>query len=429
MAAYTPDLLWTDIDEHLRDFADSAGILQPKGPHPMHLRTLKDLDFKGKKVFLRLDLNVPVKDGKIKDETRIKEALPTLRYILERTNKVAVASHLGRPDGEVDLKYSLEPVGARLAELLGNECVFVSDYVKEPYDQVLGQINPNQFVLLENLRFNAGETQNDPAFCRLLAQGIDLYVTDAFGTAHRAHASTVGLPELLDPQKRAAGLLIEKEIEALSGILQRPEAPFTVVMGGSKVSDKIGVILNLLNHCNHLVIGGAMAYTFLAFKGMKVGKSRVESDRMDLVESIFRNAEARRVKIHLPFDHACAAEFNEGAPRVDVSVTAIPDDLMGLDIGPKTIAAYSDVIKRSRTVLWNGPMGVFEWPQFAAGSMAIAQAMAACEGKTIIGGGDSVSAVNMAGVASKMTHVSTGGGASLEFLEGRTLPGLKVLQA
>lgn len=394
----------------------------------MRLRTIDDLEFKGKKVFLRLDLNVPVKDGKIKDETRIKEALPTIKKIMEQTNKIAIASHLGRPDGEVDLKYSLEPVGARLAEMLGKECVFVSDYSKEPYDQVLNQINPNQFVLLENLRFNAGETKNDPDFARLLASGIDLYVTDAFGTAHRAHASTVGVPDLLDPSKRAAGYLILKEIEALGGILQRPEAPFTVIMGGSKVSDKIGVILNLLNHCNHLIIGGAMAYTFLQYKGIKVGSSRVEADKMDLVESIFRNAEARRVTIHLPRDHACAKEFKETAERVDVEAAAIPDGLMGLDIGPKTIAAYSDVIVRSRTVLWNGPMGVFEWPLFADGSMAVAKAMAQCEGKTIIGGGDSVSAVNMAGLASKMTHVSTGGGASLEFLEGRVLPGLKVLQ-
>jgi phosphoglycerate kinase len=394
----------------------------------VRLRTIDELDFKGKKVFLRLDLNVPIKDGKIKDETRIKEALPTIKKILEQTNKVAIASHLGRPDGEVDLKYSLEPVGARLAEMLGKECVFVADYTKEPYDQVLNQINGNQFVLLENLRFNPGETKNDPDFCRLLVQGVDLYVTDAFGTAHRAHASTVGVAELLDPSKRAAGYLIAKEIEALGGILQRPQAPFTVVMGGSKVSDKIGVILNLLNHCNHLVIGGAMAYTFLQFKGIKVGSSRVEADRMDLVESIFRNAEARRVTIHLPQDHACAKEFSENAERVDVDAAAIPDGLMGLDIGPKTIKAYADVIRRSRTVLWNGPMGVFEWPKFADGSLAVAKAMAECEGKTIIGGGDSVSAVNMAGLASKMTHVSTGGGASLEFLEGRTLPGLKVLQ-
>ena len=393
----------------------------------MSIRTLQDLEFRGKKVFLRLDLNVPIKNGKITDETRIIEALPTIRYILERTNKVAIASHLGRPDGEVDLKYSLEPVGVRLAELLGREVVFVNDYAKEPYDQVLGQINPNQFVLLENLRFNKGETKNDPDFCRLLAKGIDLYVNDAFGTAHRAHASTCGVAELLDPDKRAGGFLMEKEIEALTSILQHPAAPFTVVMGGAKVSDKIGVILSLLNKCNHLIIGGAMAYTFLKYKGFDVGNSRVEADRMDLVEAIFRNAEARRVQIHLPIDHGCAKEFKETEPRVEVSSETIPQGLMGLDIGPKTIKAYADVIVNSRTVFWNGPMGVFEWDAFAQGTKAVANALAACTGKTIIGGGDSVAAVNQAGVADRMTHISTGGGASLELLEGRTLPGIKIL--
>ena len=394
----------------------------------MQLRTLKDLNFTGKKVFVRLDLNVPIKNGVIQDETRIIEALPTLKYILERTNKIAIVSHLGRPDGAADPKYSLEPIGTRLAELLAKDCVFVADYMKEPYDQVLGQLDPNQFVLLENIRFNAGETANDPDFSRKMVQGVDLYVNDAFGTAHRAHASTVGVPELLAPEKRAAGFLMEKEMEALGSVLTTPEAPFTVVMGGSKVSDKIAVILNLLKSANHLVIGGAMAYTFLKYKGIKVGTSRVEADRMDLVETIFRNAEARRVQIHLPIDHSCAKEFKEGVEKVDVSTAQIPDDLMGLDIGPKTIREYTDVIERSRTVLWNGPMGVFEWPAFAAGSMAVAKAMANCPGKTIIGGGDSVLAVNMAGVAGKMTHVSTGGGASLEFLEGRALPGIKVLQ-
>lgn len=393
----------------------------------MNIRTLQDLDFTGKKVFLRLDLNVPIKNGKITDETRIKEALPTIKYILERTNKVAIASHLGRPDGEVDLKYSLEPVGARLAELLGREVVFVNDYAKEPADQVLSQINSNQFVLLENLRFNPGETANDPEFSRTLARGIDLYVNDAFGTAHRAHASTVGVAEILKPEKRAAGFLMEKEIAALGGILASPEAPFTVVMGGAKVSDKIAVILSLLNRCNHLVIGGAMAYTFLKYKGIDVGASRVEADRMDLVEAIFRNAEARRVQIHLPVDHGCAKEFKEDAERIDVSTEAIPDGLMGLDIGAKTMQSYSNIVARSRTVFWNGPMGVFEWPQFAKGTMAIAHAMAEVHGRTVVGGGDSVSAINKSGFANRISHISTGGGAALELLEGRTLPGIKVL--
>ena len=394
----------------------------------MNLRTLKDLDFTGKKVFLRLDLNVPIKDGKIKDELRIVEALPTIRHILAATNKVAIASHLGRPDGEFDLKYSLEPVGVRLAELLGKECVFVSDYGDEPYDQVLSRIDPDQFVLLENLRFHPGETKNAPDFCRQLAEGIDLYVDDAFGTAHRAHASTTGVAELLEPEKRAAGFLIEKEIKALSGLLAHAEAPYTVVMGGAKVSDKIAIILNLLTRCNHMLIGGAMAYTFLRFQGVDVGESKVEEGRMDLVESIFRTAEARKVQIHLPLDHGCAASFKESSKRVDVESAAIPDGLMGLDIGPKTSKEYGDVIARSRTVFWNGPMGVFEWPAFAAGTMGVARAVAACTGRTVVGGGDSVAAVNEAGVAAKIGHVSTGGGAALEFLEGRILPGIRVLQ-
>lgn len=394
----------------------------------MNIRTLSDLELTGKKVFLRLDLNVPIKDGKITDETRITEALPTIRYILERTNKVAIASHLGRPDGVVNLKYSLEPVGTRLAELLEREVVFVNDYAKEPADQVVSQLNPNQFVLLENLRFNPGETANDPEFAQTLARGMDFYVTDAFGTAHRAHASTVGVPELMNPDRRAGGFLMEKEITALSSIMTAPEAPFTVVMGGAKVSDKIAVILSLINRCNHLVIGGAMAYTFLKYKGVNVGSSRVEADRLDLVESIFRNAEARRVKIHLPVDHGCAKEFVEGTERIDVKTAEIPDGLMGLDIGERTMAQYAEVVRSSHTVFWNGPMGVFEWPAFSQGTTAIAMAMAQVHGKTIIGGGDSVSAVNKSGVADKMTHISTGGGAALEFLEGRSLPGIRVLQ-
>ena len=393
----------------------------------MNLRMLDDLDLTGKKVFLRLDLNVPVKNGRITDETRLLEAIPTIRYILERTHKVAIGSHLGRPDGTVDLKFSLEPVGARLAELLDREVCFVSDYMQEPYDQTLGQLSPNQLVLLENLRFHAGETSNDPDFCRHMARGIDVYVDDAFGTCHRAHASTVGIAELIAPERRGAGMLIDKELKALSGILERPEAPFTVVMGGAKVADKIAVMLSLINRCNHLVIGGAMAYSFLKFKGVAVGQSRVEEDRMDLVESIFRNADARRVQIHLPVDHGAASTFSEQAGRVEVDSAAIPAGLMGLDIGPKTIKAYSSIISQSRTVFWNGPMGVFEWPAFASGTMAMAQAVANCDGRTVVGGGDSVAALNKAGVAAKVTHVSTGGGASLEFIEGRTLPGLKVL--
>ena len=393
----------------------------------MKLRRIEDLELAGKKVFLRLDLNVPIKGGKIQDDTRIRAALPTLRYLLERTNKIVIASHLGRPEGAADPRYSLEPVGTYLAEVLGREVVFVSDYSSEPADQVLNQINKDQIILLENLRFHPGETKNDEAFSRTLAQGLDVYVNDAFGTAHRAHASTVGAALQMEPSQRAAGFLIQRELEALGGILAHPRAPFTVVMGGAKVSDKIGVILNLLTRCNNLLIGGAMAYTFLKYKGVDVGTSRVEDDRMEMVESIFRNAEARKVRIYLPEDHRGAREFKDDAAPVDIDGRALPAGVMGLDVGPKTIKTYSEVIKASQTVLWNGPMGVFEWPAFAQGTMGVAEAMAACFGQVVIGGGDSVAAVNKAGVADRMAHISTGGGASLEFLEGRTLPGLKVL--
>jgi phosphoglycerate kinase len=394
----------------------------------MQLRKLEELDLRNKKVFLRLDLNVPMKNGVIKDDTRIREAIPTIKYILEHTSKLAMCSHLGRPKkGQHSPDDSLEAVGARLAELLGREIVFCADYAVEPAIQVLNRLDPGQIMLLENLRYHDGEEKNDKDFARVLTEGFDCYVNDAFGTVHRAHASVAAAAEIFPPEKRAAGLLIQREIHALQSILSGTEAPFTVIMGGSKVSDKIGVIMNLLNHCHNLIIGGAMAYTFLKYKGIDVGKSRVEDDKMNLVETIIRTADKRRVMIHLPVDHVCAAEFSESAPAVEVSTESIPSGLMGLDIGPKSIAAFEGVIRRSRTILWNGPMGVFEWPAFAKGSMAVAHAMAENSGKTVIGGGDSVAAVNMAGVADKMTHISTGGGASLEFLEGKPLPGIKVL--
>jgi phosphoglycerate kinase len=393
----------------------------------MQLRSLEDLPLDGQKVLVRLDLNVPVKNGVIGDETRIQAALPTLRYILERTSKVAVMSHLGRPKGKVDEALSLEPIGTRLAELLDRECVFVRDYVQEPLSQVLNQLDKNQFILLENLRFHEGETKNDVDFARALINGFDYYVNDAFGTLHRAHASVTGAPEQLPPEKRAAGLLVKQEIDKLSYLQSHPKAPFTAILGGAKVSDKMGVILNLLNHCNTLLIGGAMAYTFLKYQGVDVGSSKVEEDKMDLVDKIYRNAEARKVDILVPEDHVAAAEFDELAEPHPVDGPSIPAGLMGLDIGPKTISRYRDVIDQSKTILWNGPMGVFEWTSFAKGTQAIAEAVAACGAFTVVGGGDSVAAINQAGLADKISHVSTGGGASLEFLEGKVLPGVKVL--
>ena len=393
----------------------------------MGLRKLEDLNLENKKVLIRLDLNVPLKNGVISDETRILAAIPTLKYILERTNKVAIASHLGRPKGEVVKSMSLEPVGLRLAELLEREVVFIDDYLSEPTDQVLNQLNSNQFILLENVRFHEGETKNDRDFAQSLVQGFDYFVNDAFGAVHRSHASVVGVADCLKPEQRAAGLLVQKETEILSKVQKNPKSPFVAIVGGSKVSDKIGVTLNLLNNCNQLLIGGAMAYTFLKYKGFNVGTSMVEEDKLDLVESIYRNAEQRRVEIFLPLDHVCAAEFKEDSPAKVIHEESIPDGLMGLDIGPKTVAMFSEKILGAATVLWNGPMGVFEWSAFDKGSLAVADACAATGAYTVIGGGDSVAAINKAGVADKVDHISTGGGASLEFLEGKILPGLKVL--
>lgn len=394
----------------------------------MNLRKLQDLNFSGKKVFVRLDLNVPIKGGKIQDPTRIAEAIPTLKHILEQTDRIAIASHLGRPKGGPSPEFSMEPVGAALAEYLGKEVIVMHEFWDDQPARFLDTLRPGQVLLLDNIRFHPGEEKNDEEFAQNLIEGFDFYVNDAFGTVHRAHASVVACAEKLAPEKRAAGLLIQKEVEALDGIMHRPATPFTVVMGGAKVSDKMAVILSLINRCNNLLIGGAMAYSFLKYRGVGVGTSKVEADKMELIETIFRNAEARRVNIVLPTDHVAADKFDAGATPVTTPSVEIPQGLMGLDIGPKTIAAFSQIIKNSKTVFWNGPMGVFEWPAFAKGSLGVAHAMAEATGvRTVVGGGDSVSAVNKAGVAEKMTHISTGGGASLEFLEGQTLPGLKVL--
>ena len=393
----------------------------------MELRKFQDVDFKGKKVFLRLDLNVPMDGGLITDDTRIRAALPTLRKILEQTNKVVICSHLGRPKGTPDPKYSLETVGERLAELLGQEVVFVDDYEDENWADILDHLESGQLALLENLRFFAGETANSRDFSLNLIRGFDYYVDDAFGAVHRAHASTVGAPLELNPEQRLAGYLIQREVAALAPLLKRPEAPFTVIMGGAKVSDKIKVILSLLDHCNNLLIGGAMAYSFLKYKGKAVGNSKIDAGQDELLNSIFRNAERRAVNIVLPEDHICAATFTANAQAVTIDSADIPSGLMGLDIGPKTLERYRSIICESKTVLWNGPMGVFEWEQFSSGSLGVAHAMAQNNGFTIIGGGDSVAAAVKAGVTDRIKHISTGGGASLEFLEGSILPGIKVL--
>jgi phosphoglycerate kinase len=393
----------------------------------MRFNHLEQFDITGKTVFLRLDLNVPMKDGVITDDTRIREALPTLQYILERTNKVIVASHLGRPKGDKKNKgkFSLEAVGAKLAELLKLEVVFISDYEK-PIHQMLLRLEKNQFILLENLRFHPEETQNNPEFSEVLATSVDFYINDAFGVIHRSHASVVGVPERISLEKRGIGFLIKKEIEALDKIKYASKAPFTVLIGGAKVSDKIGVILNLLDTCNNLLIGGAMAYTFLKAKGEEVGSSLVEEDKIELVNAIYRTAEARKVNIYLPVDHVCGTHLEENTETKTIE-GKIPVGMMGLDIGPRTLAQYSEVISASKTIFWNGPMGVFEWKNFSRGTIGVAKAIAKADAYSVAGGGDSVAAINVAGVSSDFSHISTGGGAALEYLEGKILPGLKTL--
>lgn len=378
-------------------------------------------------VFLRLDLNVPIKDGQVQDDTRIQSALPTLRWLLERKARVAMVSHLGRPKSGPDPKFSLEPVGQRIAELLGTEVTFLSTLSDTTLFKLHQRTGAQGPVLFENVRFLSGETKNDPDVAHLLVDGYEFYINDAFGAVHRAHSSVAAAAELIPAENRALGFLIRKEIEHLSPIMKNPAAPFTLIMGGAKVSDKVGVMLNLMNQCHNVLVGGAMAYTFLKFRGVDVGLSKFEPDQMQLVEQIFRVAEARKVRLCLPIDHVGAEAFSVHATPQPVGTAQLPSNLMGLDIGPKTVQLYESVIAQSRTILWNGPMGVFEFPSFAKGTLAIAHALArATSATTVVGGGDSIAALNQAGVASKITHVSTGGGASLEYLEGRTLPGLKM---
>lgn len=393
----------------------------------MQYRKMDSLDLKGKKVFLRLDLNVPMRDGKIQDDTRIQAALPTIKYLLSKQTKLAICSHLGRPNGKRIAEYSLRPVGLELARLLDIEVNFVEEYLDEPVERVVNLLHGDQVVLMENLRFYPGETKNDLEFSKKLSSGFDFYINDAFGTSHRAHASTVGVPELLPSDRRACGYLIDTELSQLTKLKGAPSYPYTVIVGGAKVSDKIAVILDLIRFCSNILIGGAMAYTFLKYKGVDVGLSNCEDDKLDLVEKIYENAKARNVNIQIPLDHTVAKEFREDASAKFTDGQSIDGDYMGLDIGPKTIEQYKKIIKESKTVFWNGPMGVFEWDSFSQGTMEIARAVAECEGFTVVGGGDSVSALQKSGLSSKISHVSTGGGASLEFLEGKTLPGLKVL--
>jgi len=383
--------------------------------------SIKDLDLKGQRVFIRVDFNVPLKNGVIGDDTRIKSSLPTIQYARQQGATVVLASHLGRPKGKPNPEMSLRPIADRLAELLGQPVAFATDCVGEEARRVTGDI-----VLLENLRFHPEEEKNDAAFAKELAALATRYVNDAFGAAHRAHASVEGITHFIP--RAAAGLLMEKELQYLGHALENPERPFVAIIGGAKVSDKIDVIQNMLAKVDRLIIGGAMAYTFFKARGVPVGKSLVEDDKLDEAKAIEADAKKRGVTLLLPTDHVVAAKLEAGAAHEVLAVgDAAIGDRMGLDIGPTTIAAYTAAIADARTVVWNGPMGVFEIDAFAKGTNAVAQAVAAVTGTTIIGGGDSIAAVKKAGIADKITHISTGGGASLEFLGGQTLPGVAAL--
>ncbi len=391
----------------------------------MNKKTIEDIAVAGKKVLVRCDFNVPLnEEKKITDENRLIGALPTIKYLVANGAKVILCSHLGRPKGEFNEKYSLKPVAARLSELLGQEVKMAEDVIGESAEKCVAELKDGEIVLLENVRYHKEEEKNDPEFSKKLASFADVYVNDAFGTAHRAHASTAGVAAYIPA---VCGYLIQKEIEIMGKALSNPERPFVAILGGAKVSDKIGVIENLLEKVDYLIIGGGMAYTFLAAKGYGIGTSICEEEKLDLARNLMEKAQQKGVELLLPVENVVAAEFKADAESKIVASEQIPDDFMGMDIGPKTIELFSEVIKKAKTVIWNGPMGVFEMPAFANGTKEIARAVAEADATTIIGGGDSAAAVEQLGFADKMTHISTGGGASLEFLEGIELPGIAAL--
>ncbi|KKM10532.1 phosphoglycerate kinase [Clostridiales bacterium PH28_bin88] len=391
----------------------------------MNKKTIRDVEVKGKRVLVRVDFNVPMDDGgNITDDTRIRAAVPTVQYLAEQGAKVLLASHLGRPKGQRNVKYSLAPAARRLAELLGREVRQAPDCIGPEVQALVDAMQPGELVMLENVRFYAEEEKNDPAFAQKLASLADLYVNDAFGAAHRAHASTAGVADYLPA---VAGFLMEKEVSVMGKALTSPERPFVAVIGGAKVSDKIGVLENLLEKVDALVIGGGMANTFLRAQGYAMGKSLVEEDKLELAGKLVEDAGKKGVKLLLPEDLVVAEEFKADAAHRVVSIEAVPEGWMALDIGPRTAETYAAEVRAASTVVWNGPMGVFEMDAFARGTEAVAGAVADCPGTTIVGGGDSVAAVEKAGTADRVSHISTGGGASLEFLEGKKLPGVEVL--
>lgn len=392
----------------------------------MNKKTLKDFNVQGKRVLVREDLNVPLDEtGKITDDTRIRATLPTIQYLMDHGAKVILMSHLGRPKGQVNKKYTLLPVAERLSELLGKEVAFAEDCIGAKVKQVVSSMQEKDVLLLENVRFYAEEEKNDKEFAKKLAELGDIYINDAFGTSHRAHASTAGVAEFLPA---GAGFLMKKEIETMGKALENPKRPFVAILGGAKVSDKIGVIKNLLSKVDTLLIGGGMAFTFLKSQGYEIGKSLLEQDKVELAASLIKEAQKKGVSLILPDDVVVAGEFNEDVPHKTVLVSEIPQGMMGLDIGEKTREKFAKVIDEAATVVWNGPMGVFEMKTYAEGTLALARAMADSEAITIIGGGDSAAAVKQLGYADAMTHISTGGGASLEFLEGKELPGVALLE-
>ena len=393
----------------------------------MNKKTVKDIDVNNKKVLVRCDFNVPIdsETGKITDNRRIRAALPTIQYLLEHNAKVILCSHLGRPKGEFNLKYSLKPVAEELSKLLNKDVKLAKDVIGESAKELTANMKEGDVVLLENVRFHKEEEQNNPEYSKALASMAEIYVNDAFGTAHRAHSSTTGVADYLPA---VSGFLIEKELEFLGGALENPEHPFVAILGGAKVSDKIGVIENLLDKVDTLIIGGGMAYTFYKAQGHHIGTSICEEDKLDLARSILEKAQEKGVDLLLPIDNHVSSEYSNNGEEKMVNSTEIPDGFMGLDIGPKTIEKFEEAVKNAKTVVWNGPLGVCEFDKFATGTKEVATMLSKIDAITIIGGGDSAAAIEKLGLADKMTHISTGGGASLEFLEGKTLPGIACLQ-
>lgn len=388
----------------------------------LNKKTIEDLDVKGKRVLVRCDFNVPIQDGKITSDKRIQESLPTIKYLIENGARVMLCSHLGRPKGgEFEAEFSLAPVAARLSELLGKEVKMAKDVVGESAQALSKELQDGDVMLIENVRFEKGETKNDPELSKKFAALADIFVNDAFGSAHRAHSSTAGVADYLPS---AVGYLIQKEISFMGQALEAPKRPLVAILGGAKVSDKIGVINNLLEKVDTLIVGGGMAYTFFAAKGYKVGTSICETDKIDLANEMLEKAKARGVKFLLPVDNKVGKEYKPDTESMIVDSDKIPDDYMGLDIGPKTAELFAEAVKGAGTIIWNGPMGVSEWENFAHGTIAVAKAVAESGAISIIGGGDSAAAVQKLGFADKMSHISTGGGASLEFLEGKVLPGI-----